>query len=246
MKNFFKKNCLSLSWAIIISLLIVKDCQHKNLKQNLIEQTGLVSSLNDTIKIWKDKDSLSHSKIEVIKTSNTKNFINLKSNDKEVQELQKLVKSYGDKLKKQGSVTIFSSNTNVDTTIVTKVDTIDILKDKLIIKKPLYYSSFNLKGWVTGITKATEDSIQINLKVKNEYSVIIGEESQGWFKPKKPFVEVINKNPYSETIKLKTYQVEITPIKKIGVGAGVYYGVGSDFQSQVFVGVGIQYNFIRL
>ena len=33
--------------------------------------------------------------------------------------------------------------------------------------------------------------------------------------------------------------------KKIGIGPGVYYGIGSNFQSQVFVGAGIQYNFIR-
>ena len=93
---------------------------------------------------------------------------------------------------------------------------------------------------------ARKDSLHLNQKIINEYSVVIGEESQGWFKPKKTFVEVINLNPFSETTKLRTYQVESKPIKRIGIGPGVYYGIGFNFQSQVFVGIGVQYNLFRI
>mgnify|MGYP000078317186 CR=1 FL=1 len=235
-------------WGVIIVLLLilffsVKSCNNHKTKEQ--EQIELVEALNDTLKTWKDKDSLSHAKIQVIETYNPKDFINIKSNDKEVQELQKVVKTYQDKLNKQGSVTIFNSNTNIDTKVPTKVDTIYVPKDGLVVKKTVYNSSFNLGGWVVGTTKATEDSTQVSLKVKNEYSVIIGEESQGWFKPKKPFVEVINKNPYSETDKLRTYQVQTPAVKRFGIGPFVGYGIGSNFNAGVFVGVGLQYNLIK-
>ena len=46
-------------------------------------------------------------------------------------------------------------------------------------------------------------------------------------------------------MQLKTYQVQSKPIRKIGLGPGVYYGIGSNFQFQPFIGIGIQYNLIR-
>lgn len=239
---------IRMEWGVIIVLLLIlffsiKGCNNHRAKEQ--EQTELVKALNDTLKVWKDKDSLSHAKIQVLETSNPKDFINLKSNDKEVQDLQKLVKTYQDKLKKKGSATIFETTTEIGTQIPTKVDTIYVPKNGLEIKKPVYNSSFNLGNWVIGNTKATEDSTSINLKVKNEYSVIIGEESQGWFKPRKPFVEVINKNPYSETTSLRTYQVQQPKVKRFGIGPVLGYGITSDFKSDIFIGVGLQYNLIR-
>ena len=239
---------IKIEWIVIIILITIiifsiRSCN--NYKTKNTENSNLVSSLNDTIKTWKDRNNLSHSKIEVIETSNPKDFIELKSKDEEVQKLQQLVKTYKNKLSKQGSATIFETTTEIKDIVPTKVDSIVYPKDGLIVKKPVYNSSFNLGGWVVGTTKATEDSTQINLKVRNEYSVIIGEESQGWFRPKKPFVEIINQNPYSETKSLRTYQVQTPKQKLFGIGPIVGYGVSTDFKFQPFIGIGVQYNLIR-
>ena len=172
-------------------------------------------------------------------------LIKLKSKDEDIQKLQQLVSNYKSKLKKQGSATIFETTTEIEDKVPTKVDSIIYPKDGLIVKKPVYNSSFNLGGWVVGSTKATEDSTQISLKVRNEYSVIIGEESQGWFKSKKPFVEIINQNPYSETKSLRTYQVQLPKPKYFGIGPIIGYGISTDFKFQPFIGVGIQYNLIK-
>jgi len=246
----------SLTLILIIVLLMLGTIFYlytNNLKSQLKEQTNLVSSLNDTIKIWKDKDGLSHTKIEVIKTQSTKDFISLKSKDKEIIALQEVVKKYKKQLSKPGnSATNFSSTTTISNSFGIKKDTIEIKvvgNDTIKLQKYEYDISLkDKKGieWVTGNAIVTKDSLYLEQKIINDYTVIIGEESQGWFKPKKPFVEVTNLNPFSETTKLKTYQVETKPIKKIGIGPGVYYGIGNSFQSQVFIGIGIQYNFIRL
>jgi hypothetical protein len=246
----------SLTSILIIALLMLGTIFYlytNSLKSQLKEQTNLVSSLNDTVKIWKDKDGLNHAKIEVIKTSSNKDFINLQSKDKEIVELQQLVKQYKKQLSKPGSsATNFTSETKIDNSFGIKKDTIEtkvVGNDTIKLHKYEYDISLkDKKGieWVSGKAVATKDSLHLEQKIINKYSVIIGEESQGWFKPKKPFVEVINLNPFSETTKVKTYQVETKPIKKIGIGPGVYYGIGNSFQPQVFVGIGIQYNFIRL
>ena len=242
-KERVKVEWFVISILLIVLILSIRKCS--NYKYESKEQANLVSSLNDTIKTWKDKNNLSHSKIEVIETINPNDFIKLKSKDEDIQKLQQLVSNYKSKLKKQGSATIFETTIEIEDKVPTKVDSIVYPKDGLIVKKPVYNSSFNLGGWVVGTTKATEDSTQVSLKVKNEYSVIIGEESQGWFKPRKPFVEVINKNPYSETDKLRTYQVQTPAVKRFGIGPFVGYGIGSNFSAGVFVGVGLQYNLIR-
>ena len=232
---------LFLLFFLIITLFISLD-----LKRELKEKTNLIISLNDTLKVWKDKDSLSHAKIQILETSDLRDFINLKSNNKEIQKLQKLVEKNKNKLDEKSSVTIFEVITKISDKIPTKIDTIYIQKKDSVIKRTIiYYSSFNLGNWVKGFTKITEDSTLIDLSIRNEYSVIIGKESQGWFKSKKSFVEIINENPYSETKSLRTYRVQSKGDKKISVGPFIGYGITNNLQFQPFIGVGIQYSLIK-
>lgn len=226
--------------AIIALFFLLYTCYNRNDNSKLVNPI-----LNDNLKTFKDKDSLNHTTNNVIESKAT-DFIDLEVKDKQIVELQQLVKKYKKELSKKGSATNFTSQTKIDEIFGIKKDTIYVkIKDNHTIKLHQYEYDINLKDWVKGTAFANKDSLKLKLNIKNEYSVIIGEESQGWFKPKKPFVEVINKNPYSETIQLKTYQVQTKPIRKIGIGPGVYYGIGSNFQFQPFIGIGIQYNFIR-
>ena len=204
---------VSIVLIIILSFFIVRSCNQDKI---ISEKTNLISSLNDTIKIWKDKNGISHSKTEVIKTSSVNNFLKQNVKDEETKELQNTVKKDKNRLGKQGSVTKFNGIIEFEKEIPTLRDTIYIPKDGLVIKKSVYNSSFDMDGWVVGSIKASEDSTKINLKVKNDYTVIIGEEKTGFLGlgKRKPFVEVTNKNPYSETTSLKTYQVENYKIKR--------------------------------
>ena len=226
-------------------LLLLYTCFNKNDNSKLVNPI-----LNDNQKTFKDKDSLNHTTNNVIE-SKAKDFIDLEVKDKQIIELQELVKKYKKQLASKGSATNFTSETKIDNSFSIKKDTIETkIVDNDTIKTHKYLYDILLKDkkekvWVIGNAIATKDSLHLTQKIINEYSVIIGEESQGWFKPKKPFVEVINLNPFSETTKLRTYQVETKPIKKIGIGPGVYYGIGNNFQPQVFIGIGIQYNLIR-
>lgn len=224
----------------IFSTVYLINIDYKRTKQKI----NLIKSLQDSLQIYKNKDNNEVAKIGTINSS-TKDFIDLKIKDKEIQELQKLVKEYKNKLKNQGSVTKFSNNTKVETKTITKIEYDTIIKNNIQEIYPKYKSNFNLNNWVVGDIIASKDSTNINLGVKNKYAVIIGEESQGWFKPKKTFVEVINYNPYSSTEKLRTYQVEKPKNKLFSIGPYIGVGINQERKFIPSVGIGLQYNILK-
>lgn len=167
------------------------------------ESTNLIESLEDTIQIWKDKDGLNRSKISTLQTSRAKDFLEIKSKDATIKELQKLVKENKNKLTDGSSVTIIKGDTQFDTVYITKETIKNVIGDASII------DSVNNK-WISSKFGFTKDSTIFSLKVRDDYSLIIGEEKQGLFKPSKPFAEVISNNPYSIVDTLRTYQVNDT------------------------------------
>ena len=209
MENLSKKLKYIISIIVILILisLTMKTCSQNN---TIKEKDSLINSLNDTVKIWKDKQNISHTKSQIIETSNVKDFLEIKNLKNENKILQEEVLKYKSKIKKGGSITV--ATTNVNTKISSKSKIIDstfIIEDK---KYPIYTSNFNKNEWIKGTIKAGPDSIIIDpLKIKIEQTFIIGEDRTGFLglgRPK-PFIEVVNKNPYAETEKLKTYQVDI-------------------------------------
>ena len=228
--------------AILMVIIAILYFTNISYQKEARENANLVISLNDTLKTWKDKDSLSHAKIQIIETERTKDFLSLQSKDEEIIKLQKTVKQYEKQIKNQGSVTNFASETK----IITKDS---LVTDSVCGKCSFYFSNSNPWFSVDASIYPTKTPNQLNLsldlKVKNEYSVIVGEEKQGLFKKPKPFVEVLNHNPYSETESLKTYQVSNNVrVKRFGIGPNISVGF-NDKGFSWFIGFGLQYNLIR-
>ena len=94
---------------------------------------------------------------------------------------------------------------------------------------------------------SNRDSTNLNIRVRNEYTVVLGYESQGLFKPKrkKPFAEVKSKNPYTEIDGLRTYQVSSPKEKRWGIGPYIGVGVNQSLQLQGSIGLSIQYSIFR-
>ena len=228
--------------AILMVIIAILYFTNISYQKEAKENANLVISLNDTLKTWKDKDSLSHAKIQIIETERTKDFLSLQSKDEEIIKLQKTVKQYEKQIKNQGSVTNFASETK----IITKDS---LVTDSVCGKCSFYFSNSNPWYSVDASVYPTETpnqlSLSLDLKVKNEYSVIVGEEKQGLFKKPKPFVEVLNHNPYSETESLRTYQVSNNVrVKRFGIGPNISVGF-NDKGFSWFIGIGLQYNLIR-
>ena len=228
--------------AILVVIIIILYFTNISYQKEAKENANLVISLNDTLKTWKDKDSLSHTKIQIIETERTKDFLSLQSKDEEIIKLQKTVKQYEKQIKNQGSVTNFASETK----IITKDS---LVTDSVCGKCSFYFSNsnpwFSVDASIYPTKTLNQLSLSLDLKVKNEYSVIVGEEKQGLFKKPKPFVEVLNHNPYSETESLKTYQVSNNVrVKRFGIGPNISVGF-NDKGFSWFIGFGLQYNLIR-
>lgn len=228
--------------AILVVIIVILYFTNISYQKEAKENANLVVSLNDTLKTWKDKDSLSHTKIQIIETERTKDFLSLQSKDEEIIKLQKTVKQYEKQIKNQGSITNFTSETK----IITKDS---LVTDSVCGKCSFYFSNSNPWYSVDASVSPTETpnqlSLSLDLKVKNEYSVIVGEEKQGLFKKPKPFVEVLNHNPYSETESLRTYQVSNNVrVKRFGIGPNISVGF-NDKGFSWFIGIGLQYNLIR-
>lgn len=225
MKTSSKLSIIIVILIAAIALLSVKTC--KSIQKEK-ETLSLIESMNDTIKVWKDKDGLSHSKISALETQNVNDFLKLKSKDEEIIRLQESVREYKSKIKNGGSVTNITSNTNavIKSPVETTLPPNTVVKpgEKLIY--PTYSSKFNLDGWIWGDMTANKDSMTLRPNIKNEYTVVIGEDKTGFLGlgKRKTFVEVKNLNPYTETTSLRTY-INTKPKPKLGLGVYTGYGI---------------------
>lgn len=228
--------------AILMVIIAILYFTNISYQKEAKENANLVISLNDTLKTWKNKDSLSHAKIQIIETKRTKDFLSLQSKDEEIIKLQKTVKQYEKQIKNQGSVTNFASETKITTKD-------SLVTDSVCGKCSFYFSNsnpwFSVDASIYPTKTPNQLSLSLDLKVKNEYSVIVGEEKQGLFKKPKPFVEVLNHNPYSETKSLRTYQVSNNVrVKRFGIGPNISAGF-DDTGFSWYIGFGLQYNLIK-
>ena len=99
MKNLSKKLEYIISIIVILILisLTMRTCSQNN---TIREKDLLINSLNDTVKIWKDKENISHTKSQIIETSNVKDFLEIKNLKNENKTLQDEVLKYKSKIKK--------------------------------------------------------------------------------------------------------------------------------------------------
>lgn len=200
------------------------------------ELQGLNEALTDSLQISRNEKGELVAKISTFETQHTQDFLRFKTTDSLTLELQKEVRSMKKYLKKYGSVTKFSTSTEVDTTVPTEVQ-------QITGEYPTYNSKFNLDNWVFGNISASKDSTAISLRVENDYSVVVGREPTGFLGlgRGKPFSQITNKNPYSTTRTLKSYNVSLPRPKRFGLGPYV----GLDILGRPSGGLSINYDLIQ-
>jgi len=236
--------------AIIVLIALVGGFAYwgYNQMQKKEEQVQLNQALASELETWKDKDGFNRAKIEVLETQSTKTFLAIQTQDSLIKELQELVEKNTRYLKEVGnSVTLLEGVTKFDTVYETKKEPIPIknLFDRFItdtITNRWITAAFGIKLDSLPNNTFAVDSTKFSLSVTNKYSAVIGREKQGFLGlgKSKPFVEITNYNPYTETTSLRTYQVSERAEKRFGIGPAFGYGVtskGADW----FLGVVGQY-----
>jgi hypothetical protein len=241
LEEIVKKSKFVLLAILILFLigLLTKSC---NNEAQLAQTISLYKAAEAKLITWKDKDSLSNAKIAILQADNIGAFMQLETSEEEIIRLKSEVKKYKDKLKVGGGVTVITTKGEVKGTFVT--DTIYIDKEN----NPIYRSTYNFDDWVWGEVVASRDSIGVSVKYKEDLTFVLGEEKTGFLGlgKRKPFAEVRLNNPYSQVESMRTFQVIPTPARRFGLGPTLAYGVGSGFTPGVFVGIGVNWNWIRL
>lgn len=204
------------------------------------EKDNLKESLEAELVTWRDKDSLSHGKILILESLKTKYFLDIKSKDSTIINLQSLVKTYKKRIDKGGSATQIGSETSIDADTETEVrDRDTIYRDNKIYIYPEYKGTFNLDNWVYGTVISNKDTTTVSLKTREEFDVILGTEKG------KSYAEVISKNPYSEVKSFRTYQVKLPKPGRWGVGPSVTFGLNPELKTEFVIGVSLTYSLFR-
>lgn len=228
---------------IILIIFLVRSCNGR--KADNKEARNFLNALNDTVSHYKNKHGEDVATISVLQLQSAKDFLKVSSKDVEIQELQQVVKDYKSKLKKPGSsATNFTATTKVTNTGKTTVTPRDTVKVGEITYVYPQYSDSLLNEWIEYRASMNKDSAKLDLKVNNKYSVIIGEEG-GLFKKKRAFVDVVNYNPYSTVEKIRTFQVSQPRPKRFGLGMSVGVAINPNLKFTPYLGIGLQYNFIK-
>jgi hypothetical protein len=227
-------------------------------RQKLIANEQIINALTDSVETFKNAHNQNVAKISILETGKVKDFLKIKSQDKEIIKLQADVKANKKRLGNNGSVTNFDSTTDINISVPTGSTA---SKDTLIAKGtlgtpdtlkiyPEYKSSINLGKWVVAKIIANKDSTSLTQTIENEYTLVLGREPVkrtgflGFGKDYKSFAEVTNLNPYSKTSTIRSYRVvDNVKVKRVSLGVQVGY---SPLTKQPYVGAGLQYNIVNL
>jgi hypothetical protein len=234
--------------VLILAVYLIRGCEAE---QELAQNKTMNKALGDSLKTWKDKEGAFKANITLLEYQNADFFTKWNTADADVIRLQALVSKYKKQLDKKGSATVITTDAEIDISEPTIV-----YRDSTKPCDPIYKTDFKIMGtgkykdtkWVWGEVTATKDSTQVGMRFYEEIDVVIGQEKTGFLglgKPK-PFAEVTLHNPFNKVSTLRSFNVTPPPAKKFGIGPTVAYGVGSGFIPQVFVGIGVTWNIIRL
>jgi hypothetical protein len=196
--------------ALLFALITISYSTCNKYKHQYKEQSSLIGAMQDSIKLFKNKDGENSAQISLLE-GDKENLLSIlgKSNTR----LSKLIKQGA------SSGTLVTQITQIDTVVLVKRDTIDGSCD---------FENTISNGWYTLNEKRKDDSLQVQLEIRDSISVSFQKVKQGFLKPKKSVVIVSNANPYVNTTGLRSFQI---PEKKsrlrfwlnFGLGAGAGY-----------------------
>ncbi len=222
---------------ILIIALIVMFKHYYYERTRRVEVENLVEASNKEVEKWVDKHGQSLAKIQILETANKENFLSYKTQNQTIKELQELVKENKKLLKgAKGAAGIIKSTTEISATSGTKIE-----KDET--GSPVYSSKIE-DPWFKADVKASKDSTDLKIKTIHSLSLVMGYESEGLFKKKKPYAVAKDANPYSDIQDMRIYNITKTKHK---FSVGPYLGPGLNVSGGEIkfgwnAGIGINYS----
>ena len=224
---------------LLFSLLSEKRSDYK-------EQVELYNSITDTVKFYKNKDSLNVAKIQVMQTDKESDFLKIKNLTGTNLELQNLIRNKDKEIKDLNTALIHKDET-------VYIDTLrmyyPIGGDTIIFSQSVLLDTINNK-WINAKYGFNRGFSYLDLKVYNEYQITIGYEGGNLFKKGTPYGIVTNMNPYTSTKDMRVYQVSVPKQKRMGISfqtgfGGVYDMKNNNISYGPYIGLGLNYNIIK-
>lgn len=241
------KKSLIVSGVIIILLGIIFALflRLQKEKADFRDQRDLYEAITDTVKFYKNKDSLNVAKIQVMQTDKESDFLKIKNLTGTNLELQNLIKNKDKKIKDLNTALIHKDET-------VYIDTLrmyyPIGGDTIIFSQSVLLDTINNK-WINAKYGFNRGLSYLDLKVYNEYQITIGYEGGNLFRKGTPYGIVTNMNPFTSTKDMRVYQVSVPKQKRMGISfqtgfGGVYDMKNSNISYGPYIGLGLNYNII--
>lgn len=224
---------------LLFSLLSEKRSDYK-------KQVELYNSITDTVKFYKNKDSLNVAKIQVMQTDKESDFLKIKNLTGTNLELQNLIRNKDKEIKDLNTALIHKDET-------VYIDTLrmyyPIGGDTIIFSQSVLLDTINTK-WINAKYGFNRGFSYLDLKVYNEYQITVGYEGGNLFKKGIPYGIVTNMNPYTSTKDMRVYQVSVPKQKRMGISfqtgfGGVYDMKNNNISYGPYIGLGLNYNIIK-
>lgn len=250
---FTFKNMAVVVLSLLLALFITA---WYNKVQSDKEKDALILSANKEMVIYKDKYGREVARTEQLKVENANTYLQLKFTDSLNLELQKLVKDNKGRISDNGSATVIESEGKIDkkTPTVVTPTVVNTPNDTEYMDNLPSYSTKYKDAWVDYNIEADKDSIKLNLKYIDKYSIVLGKEKDTslsliprLFSKKIDYAWVTTESPYSKIKKTKTLKVTVPPEPKLSLGVQAGYGFGGkDLQPAPYVGIGVSYRILSL
>lgn len=261
MKNI-TTTLLAAAGIILASLLTFTQCENKNLTKALDNCSKESSSLYEAKTQAMEVNFDLNQKLSQLR----KDTADLRE---EVEELSSTVESQKTRL-----ISSFRTTTELRNTVSTLTDSVfhykneataddleleqlrdafadvtvsaDSLRDMIYNAycNPTFISSYN-DDWVSLSTTATKDSMQFDLRVADEIT-IVHEESKRFLRPNIHTISVYTASPYSTSQHLGSFVLDEKP-KKLGLGFNISAAYNTQTQNiEPVFGAGLQYNILNI
>jgi len=212
-----KKNVflfLSVLASLIFGWLYVHHYQINAVKTQQIE------AITDTARLYRTKTGASGTERKIFVGTRDEALAVLKNTDPKVYNTLKNTPNVH-------TYTNMQTTTKVDT--VVKADTVYMVKDSTgkldyILSKTITEP----KGFYTAKVDVRNDSVGLRLQMKDSYTIVSKEKSNGLFKPKSYVINVENTNPYISLTDVKSFEIQPennhTGLKIGGVAVAISVG----------------------
>lgn len=209
-------------------------------KENYEEQVSLYNSITDSLKTYRNKDSLNVSRIFVMQMDKAKDFLEIQNLKDGNLKLQNFINSQGKQIKDLKTALYIANQ-------ITYIDTIrdyyPIGGDTIVFSESILLDSIN-NSWINARYGFQYGKSYFTMKSRDEFTIAIKDSKQGYY------AEITNLNPYSTTKDIRVFNVAVPKQKKWGIGIDLGFGINYGLNSRKldygpYVGLGINYNIIE-